>query len=109
MSPNGKKIPYLGVVDFKSSTLDLFTKIFNHIQLCVSFVDLVIYHDFRDLNIYHPLFGLESQNILLSENDEKVIPKLFLFLHIFHDVIFFWRKPEGHKKISICLTCSFNI
>ena len=48
--------------------LNLFTRNQNHIQLSVSFVDSVNYHDFRDSNICHYLFGRESQGMLLSEN-----------------------------------------
>ena len=32
------------------------------------FVDLVIYHDLGDSNIFQPLFGQESQSMLFSEN-----------------------------------------
>ena len=39
----------------------MFTNTRRHIQMCVSFVDTFIYHDFRNINIFHPLFGLQSQ------------------------------------------------
>ena len=42
-----------------------------HIQICVSFVDTVIYHDFWDLSIITPFFGLESQIWTLSQKFQK--------------------------------------
>ena len=77
VSRNGIRMQYLDVVGFKSSTLtvycapDLFTNNGKHIHICVSFVDSVIYHDFRDLNIFHPLFGFESQIMTLSQKIQK--------------------------------------
>ena len=78
MSRNGINMQCFGVVGFKSSTLtvylkvpDLFTNNGKHIHICVSFVDSVIYHDFRDLNIFHPLFGLKPQIMTLSQKCHK--------------------------------------
>ena len=74
MSPNSIKIQIMDVVDLEIKFL-LFTaklviyssKKFNHIKLCVSFVDSAIYQVFRDTNIVNPFFGLEPQIMLLSE------------------------------------------
>ena len=52
---------------------DLFTKKWKHIQLCVSFIDSVIYHDFRDLSIFHPLFCIKSQIMMLSPKFQKPV------------------------------------
>ena len=52
---------------FTTKALVLFTKNWNHIQIGESLVDSAIYHDFWDSNIFHPLFGLESQSMLLSD------------------------------------------
>ena len=58
-----------------------------HIQICVSFVDTVIYHDFGDLSIFLPFFNLESQIMALSQKFQKID---FLghcsFKQFFHDV-----------------------
>ena len=43
------------------------------LQLCVSFLDSVIYYYFRDSNIFKPLFGLQSQSMVLAEEKKKVI------------------------------------
>ena len=47
--------------------LVFFTKNGKLIQIYVSLTDSVICHDFRDSNIFHPLFGLESQIMTLSQ------------------------------------------
>ena len=39
-------------------------------------MESVIYHDFRDLNILHPLFGLESQSMLFSERKNIALKPL---------------------------------
>ena len=107
MSRNGIKMQFLGVVGFKSSTLtvyckapDLFTNNGKHIQICVSFVDSVIYHDFRYLSIFHPLFGLKSQIMMLSQKCRK---SDFLghcsFTQLFHDVEKLRRKPKIFVKV----------
>ena len=106
VSTNGIKMQFSGVVGFKSSTLTFyclsswfFNKNGKHIQICVSFVDSVIYHDFRDLSIFHPLFGLESQIMTLSQKCQK---SDFLghcsFTQLFHDVEKLRRKPKIFVK-----------
>ena len=54
-----------------ASALVLFTQNSNHIKIGVSFVDSVIYHDFRDTNIVHPVFDLESQSMQFKGNFQK--------------------------------------
>ena len=103
----GIKMQFLSVVGFKSSTLTVYclSSWFIHKQPktysnCVSFVDSAIYHDFRDLSIFHPLFGLESQIITLSQNLKK---KFFLghcsFTQLFHDVENLRRKHKIFVKV----------
>ena len=79
---------------------DFFTNNGKHIQICVSFVDSVIYHDFRDLSIFHPLFGLESQIMTFSQKCQK---NHFFghcsFSHFFHDVEMLKRKPKTFFKV----------
>ena len=74
------KMQFLCVVGFKSSTLTVnwLSSWFihqqrKHSQVCVSFVDSIIYHDSRELSIFHPLFGLESQIMMLSQKKKKTI------------------------------------
>ena len=66
----------------------------------MSFVDSVIYHDFRDLSIFHPLFGFESQIMTLSQKCQK---SDFLghcsFTQLFHDVEKLRRKTKIFVKI----------
>ena len=79
VSRNGIKMQFLCVVGLKKikfwllSALasDLFTNNGKQIQICVSFVDSVIYHDFRDQRIFHPLFGFKSQIMTLSQKFQK--------------------------------------
>ena len=80
VSRNGIKMQFFGVVGFKGPTLNVYClsswfihKQSKHIQICVSFVDSVIYHDFRDLSSFHPLFGLESQIMTLSQKFQKSV------------------------------------
>ena len=47
-----------------------------------SFVDSVIYHDFRDLIIFHPLFGLESQIMRFSK---KLLNIIFYVIALLYD------------------------
>ena len=69
--------------------------------MCVSFVDLVIYHDFKDLNIFHPLFGFESKIMKLRK--EKKRKNDFLgqcsFTQLFHDGKKLIRKPKLFMKV----------
>ena len=98
---------FFGVVGFGSSALtvftlapDLFTNNWKHIQACVSFVDLVIYHDFRDLNKFHPLFGLESKIITLRQKfQENVFIGHCSFTQLVHDVKKLRRKPQIFVKV----------
>ena len=66
----------------------------------MSFVDSVIYHDFRDQRIFHPLFDLESQIIALSQ---KILKSDFLgrcyFTQLDHDVEKWRRKPKIFVKV----------
>ena len=79
---------------------DLITNNGKHIQICVSFVDLFIYHDFRDLSIFHPLFGLESKIMTLSQKFQK---SDFLvncsFTQLVNDVEKLSRKPNIFVKV----------
>ena len=61
----------------------LFTKNGNHIQIGVFLVDSAIYHDLRDQNMVHALFGLDlvSQCLLLSENTKQIIPQVMAVLN----------------------------
>ena len=75
MSTNGIQMQFLGAVVFKSSTLTVYclsscflTKKFYHIHICVSFVDSVINHDFRNSNIVHPIFGLPFGLLAINHN-----------------------------------------
>ena len=78
----------------------MFTNNGKHIQICMSFVDTVIYHDFGDLSMFHPFFGLESQIMTLSQTFQK---SDFLghcsFKQFFHDVEKLRRKPEIFVKV----------
>ena len=78
----------------------MFTNNGKHIQISVSFVDSVIYHDFRDLNIFCPLFGFESQIMTSSKKCQK---SDFLdhcsFTQVFHDVEKVRRKPKIFVKV----------
>ena len=99
---------FLSVVGFKSSTLTVYClsswfvhqKRKTYSQICVSFVDSVIYHDLRDPSIFHPLFGLESQIMTLSQ---KCQTNDFLghcsFTQLFHDVEKLRRKPKIFVKV----------
>ena len=66
VSRNGIKMQ-VQLLLFTALAPDLFTNNGKYIHICVSFVDSFIYHDFRDLSIFHPLFGLESQIMTLSQ------------------------------------------
>ena len=74
----------------------------------------VIYHDFRDLNIFHSIFGFESQIMTLSQKFQK---SDFLghcsFTQLFHDVEKLMRKPKIFvmviRRILVCTTCGLNI
>ena len=107
VSRKGTKMQFLGVVGLKSSTLTVycFSSWFihqqrKHIQICVSFVDSFIFHDFRDLSIFHPLFGPKSKIITLSPKFQK---SDFLgncsFTQLFHDVEKLSRKPKIFVKV----------
>ena len=79
---------------------DLYVNNGKHIQICVSFVDSVIYHDFGDPSIFHPFFGLESQIMTLSQKFQK---SDFLghcsFTQLFHDVEKLRRKTKIFVKV----------
>ena len=78
----------------------MFTNNRKHIQICVSFVYSVIYHDFRDQRIFHPLFGLKSQIMTLSQKFQK--SDFFghcSFTQLFHDVEKLRRKPKIFVKV----------
>ena len=69
----------------------MFNKKWKQIQLIVSFVDVVLYQDFRDSNIVHPLLGLESQIITLSwQFWKKQFLWSFLFFHNFFMMLKNW-------------------
>ena len=73
-----KKIPFLEEVNFKSPTLAvcclsssfIYQKL-KHFQIGVSLMDSAIYHYFRDSNMVHPFFALNSKLMLLGENKKK--------------------------------------
>ena len=72
----------------------------NSQPLCVSFVESVIYHDFRDQRIFHPLFGLESKIMTLSQKFQK--SDFFghcYFTQLFHDVNKFRWTPKIFVKV----------
>ena len=77
----------------KKKKNDFFTKNRKPIQICVSFID------FRYLSIFHPLFGLESQNMTLSEKcKKKMISEDIVFTQLFRDVEKLRRKPKKNVK-----------
>ena len=66
----------------------------------MSFVDTVIYHDFGDLSIFHPFFGLESQIMTLSQKFQKSDSLgLCSFKIFFHDVEKLRRIPKIFVKV----------
>ena len=69
--------------------------------MCVFFFDSIIYHDSRDLSIFHPLFGLESQIMTLSQEFQKSdLLGHCSFAQLFHDVEKLSRKPEIFVKVT---------
>ena len=85
---------------FTTLAPDLFTYNGKHIQICVSFVDSIIYHDFMDQSIFHPLFGLESQIMTLSQKFQK--SDFFAhcsFTQLFHNVQKLSRKLKIFVKV----------
>ena len=66
----------------------------------MSFVDSVIYHDFKDLSIFHPIFCFKSWIVTLSQKFQK---SDFLghcsFTQLFHDVEKLMRKPKIFVKV----------
>ena len=70
-----------------------FTNNGTHNQICVSFVDSVIYHEFRDRRIFHPLFGLESK---FQKSD---LLGHCSFTQIVHDVEKLRRKHKIFTKV----------
>ena len=60
----------------------------------------LIYHDFRDLNVFHPLFGFKSQIMTLSQKIQK---SDFLghcsFTQLFYNVEKLRRKPKIFVKV----------
>ena len=78
----------------------MFTNNGKHIQICVSFVESVIYHDCRDLNIFHPLFGFQSQIMTLGQKFQKSdFLGHCLFTQLFYDVEKLRRKPKIFVKV----------
>ena len=114
------KMQVLGVVGFKSSTLtvywkapDFFTKNWKYIQLCVSFLDSFIYNIFRDLSLFHPLFGLKSKIMTLCQKCKK---KKKRSLPCYTTFSWCWKVEkktknihEGHTKFLVCTACRLNI
>ena len=103
VSRNSIEMPILGVVGFKSLTLTAYFTISwmvhqKHIQLYVSCIDQVIYHDFRVSNIFHPLFCLESQIMPLGNFlFKKVISEVIAHLHNFFMML---TKGDGENPIN---------
>ena len=107
VSRNGMKMQFLGIVGFKSSTLTVYClgSWFVHQQrktysnLCV-FCWLSHLSWFQGPRIVHPLFGLESKIMTLSQKFQKCD---FLghcsFTQFFHDVEKWRRKPKIFVKV----------
>ena len=108
VSRNGIKMQFLGVVGFKSSTLTVYCLrswfVYQKRKTCsmyMSFVDSVIYHDFQDLSIFHPLFGFKPQIMTLSQKCQKKNDFLghCCFTQLFHEVEKLRRKPKIFVKV----------
>ena len=68
--------------------------------VCVSLIDSVIYHDFRDLFNFHHFFGLESQIMTLSQTIWKSdFWGHCSFTQLFHVVGKLRQKPKIFMKV----------
>ena len=102
-SRNGIKMQFLGAVGFRSSALTVYClsswfvyqKQKYFFLICVSFVESVIYHDFKDLSTFYPLLCLKSQIMMLSQ---KCLGHC-TFSQLFHDVEKLRRKPKKIVKV----------